>query len=164
MAHSGKLQSDTAISGDVPQSTVTNTKIELCLNSWLQNSERGDTDFDRVVYERTPEDCVAPKIWVKPFSEYYDVRTELNLVPTTTMEISCMITLTSSVNYSSHQRHLSSQPQGSVRGTDWVCKRKRGHRTYTGLQSWGELSLEHYDINVARRWQKNSINKYHKRW
>ena len=61
-----------------------------------------------------------PKIWMKPCPEYYDVRTELELVPTTTMERSSMITLTSSVNYSSHQRHLGSQPKGSVRGTDWV--------------------------------------------
>ena len=72
-----------------------------------------------LVYERTPEDCVAPKIWVKPVSEYYDVRTELDLVPTTKMEISSMITLKSSVNYSSHQRHLGSQPQGSVQEETW---------------------------------------------
>ena len=66
-----------------------------------------------------------------------------------------MVILTSSVNYSSHQRHLGSQPQGPVRGTDWDCKQRRGHRTDTGLQSWGELSLEHLTSMLLTWGQKN---------
>ena len=72
---------------------------------------------------------------MKPCPEYYDVRTELESIPTATMEVSYMVILTSPVNYSSHQRHPGSQPQGPVRGMDWDCKQRRGHRVDNSLQS-----------------------------
>ena len=43
--------------------------------------------------------------------------------------------LTFPVNYSSHQRHLRSQPQGPVRGMNWDWKQRRGHRVDNSLQS-----------------------------
>ena len=96
-----------------------------------------------LVYERTPENCVAPKIRVKPFPEYYDIRTELSLVPTTTMDISCMVILTSTVNYSSNQRYLGSRPQGSVLVTmlilDPSLKAQCERRHVNGLDSWTEV-------------------------
>ena len=120
MVHSGKSTRDTAISRDVPQYTVTNTWIDLCLNFLIIKLRERRYRLGQNCLWADTWGLRPPKIWMKPCPEYYDVRTELELIPATTLERSSIISLTSSANYSSHQRHLWSQPKGSVRGTDWV--------------------------------------------
>ena len=88
--------------------------------------------------------------------EYYDVRTELELVPTTTLERSSIISLTSSVNYSSHQRHLYPSLKAQYEG--WIGIVNRGEDTEQILASRvRENCLLSIDINFARLVAKESI-------